>query len=305
MDTEGTGGGEDLRGIEGGKTIIRMCCMKKSFNCSLPSLLPPRARRRPLGFVLLCGRRRRRGPGAHLCLAGPRAPRCRAGAVGRSRAWLSPLVTAPLLPRCCALPPRPSPAGPAARLSAPAPQGASGCRRRPGGERRASWRGQRRQAGERGPGRRAPRTWPGRGGGAAALTCCPPGRGGPAAGGAGPGRAGVGAQAGCGAAAALCLHSGGAGQARDGCRSALGRAGCSRPVAHPRAVPRGDPGWRRGPRAAVGARAGEGRGPVSLAQDARVGTLCLWPLHKEALATASVKLGQKCIQLANLLPASW
>lgn len=90
--------------------------------------------------------RRRRGPGAHLCLAGPRAPRCRAGAVGRSRAWLSPLVTAPLLPRCCALPPRPSPAGPAARLSAPAPQGASGCRRRPGGERRASWRGQRRQA---------------------------------------------------------------------------------------------------------------------------------------------------------------
>lgn len=86
------------------------------------------------------------GTGAHLCLAGPRAPRCRAGAVGRSRAWLSPLVTAPLLPRCCALPPRPSPAGPAARLSAPAPQGASGCRRRPGGERRASWRGQRRQA---------------------------------------------------------------------------------------------------------------------------------------------------------------
>lgn len=121
-----------------------------------PFSLPPpspRARRRPLGFVLLRGRRRRRrGPGAHLCLAGPRVPRCRAGAVGRSRAWLSPLVTAPLLPRCCALPPRPSPARPAARLSAPAPQGASGCRRRPGGERRTSGRGQRLQAGERGPG---------------------------------------------------------------------------------------------------------------------------------------------------------
>ena len=50
-------------------------------------------------------------------------------------------ATPPLRPA-----PRPSPAGPAARLSAPAPQGASGCRRRPGGERRASWRGQRRQA---------------------------------------------------------------------------------------------------------------------------------------------------------------
>lgn len=60
----------------------------------------------------------------------------------------------------------------------------------------------------------------------------------------------------------------------------------------PWGVPRGDPGRRRGPRAAVGERAGEGRGPASLAQDARVGTLCLWPLHKEALATASVKLGQ-------------
>lgn len=86
---------------------------------------------------------------------------------------------------------------------------------------------------------------------------------------------------------------------RSGARAAIARSRT------PRAVPRGDPGRRRGSRAAVGARAGEGRGPASLAQDARVGTLCLWPLHKEALATASVKLGQKCIQLANLLPASW
>lgn len=115
----------------------------------------------------------------------------------------------------------------------------------------------------------------------------------------------MGAQAGCGAAAARGSRSGeraGLGMGarpRSGARAAVtGRA----PL---RAAPRGDPGWRRGLRAAVGARAGEGRGPASLARDARVGTLCLWPLQKEALATASVKLGQKCIQLANLLSASW
>lgn len=29
VDSDGKGGGEELRGVEGGKTVFRLCCMRK------------------------------------------------------------------------------------------------------------------------------------------------------------------------------------------------------------------------------------------------------------------------------------